>query len=206
MRSPHFDATGQTFGRLTAQKEVPPVKGHRTWLCLCECGSKVLVSGYGLRSNHTQSCGCLQRERCGDANRTHGRYGDPIYFVWAGIVQRCTNPNSTVYYRYGGAGITVCKRWLKFENFLADMGERPAGHSVDRINGAKGYSPSNCRWATRQMQRENNKDVVWYEHRGKKMTLDTIAALEKIPRTSLYRRVKEYGWLVTDAISKAQRK
>lgn len=92
-----------------------------------------------------------------EARKTHGRRDTPEYRAWDGMKQRCTNPKARGYDRYGGAGITVCDRWMySFENFYADMGDRPSSeHSLDRIDGSKGYSPNNCRWATRSEQQKN---------------------------------------------------
>jgi hypothetical protein len=92
-----------------------------------------------------------------EARKTHGRHGTPEYRAWDAMKQRCTNPKVAGFDRYGGAGITVCDRWFySFENFYADMGDRPTPqHSLDRIDGSEGYSPENCRWATRSEQQKN---------------------------------------------------
>lgn len=94
------------------------------------------------------------RRKYGPASRVAGRRS-PTYRTWDGMKQRCLNPKATGYARYGGAGITVCDRWLEFANFLADMGERPEGTTLDRIDSSKGYEPGNCRWATRAEQNRN---------------------------------------------------
>lgn len=86
---------------------------------------------------------------------THGKHRTPTYRSWEGMKQRCRNPKATGYARYGGAGISVCERWLKFENFLADMGERPEGTTLDRIDSSGDYEPGNCRWADRSAQNRN---------------------------------------------------
>ena len=86
---------------------------------------------------------------------THGKTGSKEYSIWVNMKQRCLNPNNTSWRNYGGRGITICKRWLKFENFYADMGERPKGLTLDRIDNDKGYSPQNCRWTTMKVQALN---------------------------------------------------
>jgi hypothetical protein len=89
--------------------------------------------------------------------RTHGMHGSPTYEAWKAMLQRCRNPNYHHWRDYGGRGITVCERWLTFANFLADMGKRPEGRSLGRIDNNKGYSPNNCRWETREQQMNNTR-------------------------------------------------
>jgi hypothetical protein len=114
-----------------------------------------------LRNGHTRSCGCLGHEwtKSGKANLKHGQAKkgmiSPEHKIWQGIIKRCTNPNNHKWHRYGGRGIIVCNRWKIFENFLADMGERPKGLSIDRINNDGNYEPGNCRWATAKIQANN---------------------------------------------------
>jgi hypothetical protein len=156
-----IDITGQRFGRLTVfniSREAS--KKHVYWRCRCDCGTRLAVDGSALRNGHTQSCGCRQSEAASRTQRRHGHAingGSRMYQCWLNMIARCYNKNGTYYRNYGGRGITVCKRWRKFENFLADMGERPAGRSLDRINNDQGYSPANCRWATRSEQNKNKR-------------------------------------------------
>jgi hypothetical protein len=152
------DLSGRKVGRWTVIKLAKTYKpGRPLWHCVCSCGTKRLIGGNQLRSEGTKSCGCAPKKY----HVKHGHNRDtgesPEYSVWRGMIQRCTNPNAHGYENYGGAGVTVCKRWLKFENFLADMGRRPKGKSLDRLKNSRGYTKSNCRWATPREQRLNQE-------------------------------------------------
>src|SRR6516225_5099073 len=131
-----LNITNQRFGRLRALRPVGHGRaGLITWLCRCKCGKKTIVASRDLKTGNTRSCGCLFRE----GNKViHGQTRfykvSPAYRSWASMIQRCTNSNVRCYDRYGGRGIKVCKRWLKFKNFFADMGAKKAGYSIDRIN------------------------------------------------------------------------
>lgn len=150
-----IDLTGQRFGRLVAEKFHSLRKGRAMWECRCDCGNRHIVQAGRLRGNRTRSCGCLRRDKSAERAFRHGMLRTPTYLTWVSMIQRCENPKATGYEYYGGSGISVCEEWHKFENFLADMGERPSDRTLDRKNSFGHYEPGNCRWATKQEQRDN---------------------------------------------------
>ncbi len=175
-----LDLTARVFGRLTVLDRAPN-RGRRTmWRCRCSCpkGSIVAVQGDSLTMGKTQSCGCLITEivfpKAWAASRKHGHAaGNKLtstYRSWSSMLTRCYNSNFKDYRHYGGRGIIVCPRWLGeegFQNFLADMGERPKGTTLDRFPDNDGnYEPSNCRWATPSEQLRNT--------RKSKLTMDLV--------------------------------
>jgi hypothetical protein len=117
----------------------------------------------------------------------------PTYRSWNKMTDRCRNPNSNTFEHYGGRGITVCERWLLFDNFLADMGERPDGTTLDRIDPDGGYEPSNCRWATQRMQSANKRTAVWVIYKGERICLEHLAQKLGMAAPTLRRRI-EAGW------------
>lgn len=137
---------GQRFGRLTVICEIAQIDGRRAFKFKCDCGKATTKTLISVATGHTRSCGCLFLETLGNA-RTHGRSRTPIYKIWTDMLKRCRNPHCKSYPNYGGRGIKVAKRWHTFENFLADMGERPSDkHELDRINHNGDYKPSNVQW------------------------------------------------------------
>ena len=153
------------FGRWLVLSERGRTKqGTVMWRCRCDCGNKKTISGTVLRQGLSRSCGCLCRESCvrnGKAHFKHGLMGTPAYQSWIAMKSRCYNPKAFGYKDYGARGITVCQRWRNkqdgFQNFLRDMGPRPAGHTLDRKKVNGNYEPDNCRWATAKQQQNNRR-------------------------------------------------
>ncbi len=150
------DITGQKFGRLTVIKRVRNAKnGHIRYLCICECGCKIVTQGDSLCSGKTASCGCLQVEASRLVNTKHGhiksidgkRVYSATYKSWQNMKDRCLNPKTPCYERYGGRGIHIYNPWCEdFRNFLRDMGERPLGTEIHRVDNNRGYEPGNAIW------------------------------------------------------------
>jgi len=176
---------GTTFGRWTVIGEPVPrekIKIDYYSPVRCECGSESLVPESGLKSGTSNSCGCLQREKASERFKDHGMSGDPIHGLWMKMIERCHKPDSEYWKNYGSRGIAVCERWHVFENFYADMGDRPLGLSLDRIDVNGPYSPENCRWATPKEQARNMRKNVFVDVRGERVYL--VDAFKLVPVTN----------------------
>lgn len=208
---------GRRFGRLVVESEGPRSesdRAQRRFYCRCDCGNQSLALGYNLRTGHTQSCGCMLLEKCAENARrlhtTHGMSYTPTHRSWRNMVHRCTKPSDSSYCRYGALGVTVCARWLEqngqgFLNFIADVGERPAGMTLDRIENTKGYEPGNCRWATPSQQQNNRTTTKFIEYAGQRKSVGEWAKEKGINFGVLAFRVKA-GWSAERALTEPVQK
>ena len=139
------DFIGRQFGKITVDSAGPRNEhGEIVWNCFCECGNELSATRHQL-SKKKVVCSCEHK------------YKNTLYTIWNGMHKRCTNPKDKNYKYYGARGISVCERWKIFENFYEDMGERPAGKSIDRIDNDKNYCPENCKWSTAAEQNMNKR-------------------------------------------------
>lgn len=168
-----IDLTGQRFGMLTVLNRADN-KGKRTmWNCLCDCGNKAVVGGSNLKNGNTRSCGCLHKKMLISNSKTHGLSCHPPYRVYSHMKGRCCNKNDENYKRYGGRGITICDEWLSsfsaFYEWSMKNGYK-SGATLDRIDNNSGYSPSNCRWTTMQVQSNNRRSNHYITYNEKTMS------------------------------------
>lgn len=193
--------TGETFHRL---KIIGVYRRKPDNLIVCKvkciCGNFNIVSLYNLKNGATKSCGCLSRDTAIKLFKKHGMYRTRVYSIWSNMKHRCSNKNHKHYKHYGERGITVCKRWLVFGNFLKDMGEAPQGLTLERIDNNKGYSKSNCKWATMAEQANNKRDSFKIEYKTKLYTINQLAIKIGVTRFVIANRLREglYQRIYTD--------
>ena len=200
-----IDRSGFRYGRLLVLHRDdtigPASKGRRVrWVCQCDCGQKVAVTGHGLSRGDVKSCGCLRKENTKSLGETHGMTKSREYSSWAAMKERC-GLTGTKGVKPSYEGIKVCDSWVNsFENFLADMGPRPEGTTLDRIDVRGDYTRQNCRWATDHEQRNNKKtSITW---KGRTMSLKEVALMEGLNPISFRKRLREYGDSPQEAIDR----
>jgi hypothetical protein len=194
------DVTGARYGRLTAVRFVGSRRvgsqSKRFWLLRCDCGAEVERPYSAFASGTTSSCGCLLKQ----AITRHGGYMTPEYNVWHAMLERCRNPRNPAWDDYGGRGIAVCGRWQHFEAFRSDMGVRPPGGTLERIDVDGNYEPGNCRWASAQEQANNRRNNRVIAHAGAKRTLAEWARFAGISTSCLRHRLSS-GWPMDAALA-----
>lgn len=189
---------GARFARLVVVRAAPAdSRNNKRWECRCDCGATKVVYAANLRHGKTKSCGCLRKDASARKPPITGAGRRPTAEKsYRSMINRCVREYDPAYYRYGGAGITVCDRWRfgdddssGLECFLEDMGPRPEGTTLDRIDNTEGYYPENCRWAdwkTQARNRSNNRRIT---AGGTTMTLSEWAERTGIPKTTIAYRL-----------------
>ena len=186
MASKARDLTGACFGRLSVIKRGPAINGETRWWCACSCRRAcVLVRSACLLRERTQSCGCLRREKAatlGSSRRIHGLRDTPEYGVWCAMRRRCSDETDPFYPCYGGRGIRVCEEWKQdFATFIREMGRRPAGCSIERLDNDGGYCAQNCVWVEAKRQARNRRSTAWVQCDGRVASLADAAETAGVP-------------------------
>lgn len=191
------DISGKRFGRLIAlsishSKKTLNFRGTKLyWNCVCDCGNTAIIAAPNLYRGDTRSCGCYQKERAVSSNTTHGMSNSTEFDIWNSMKQRCTNPANRAFRDYGGRGIRVCSRWTaSFAHFLEDVGPRPKGMQLERMNNEKGYEPGNVRWATRIEQARNKRNTILVSSDGLTLSLKEWSTRTGIRYGTLWSRLK----------------
>lgn len=199
-----IDRVGQRYDRLVVVARAPNKSASDTnarWACQCDCGRATIAYGQDLARGKVRSCGCWNAERI----QSHGMSRTRVYIQWSSMKQRVTNEKAAKRHIY--AGLEYDPSWETFEKFYEDMGDPPTSrHTLDRIDGTKGYSKGNCRWATYREQNLNTSRNHYLEWNGKRQTITEWAEELKIPRNTLFARVMTYGWDAEKALTTPVRK
>lgn len=203
MSSKMEDLSGRRFGRLTVTALYSNKKKRSRWRCICDCGETRIVIRHNLVSGKTVSCGCYHRQAVAERNSQHGHsmrgHVSRTYSAWVSMWARVRGTSSDPRL-YKDRGIDCCERWELFENFLADMGERPSSrHSLDRKDNDKGYSPDNCRWATAKQQARNRGTSRYVEAFGEKLTIAEWGERSGVTPNAILRRLQR-GWSTERAV------
>jgi hypothetical protein len=158
----------------------------------------MVAGSRNLRSGHTKSCGCLRIEKLAARQKTHGRSNTPEYISYSGAKNRCQNPNEPAFKNYGERGIKFL--FESFEQFYAELGDRPKGTSLERIDNDGHYGPGNCRWATRLQQNNNQRRNRKITAFGRTRTIAWWSRESGVPATLIYQRIFYGGWPVAQAL------
>ncbi len=183
MRGIFQDLTGKRFNRLVVLNRLPHNdKNHSAlWVCRCDCGQERVIASKSLNYGNSGSCGCASADHLTRHGHTRNGNFSKTFNSWRGMMDRCYSASHVHYRYYGERGIIVCGRWHTFSLFLQDMGERPEGMSLDRIDGGAEYSPDNCRWSTSVTQARNRSNARLLPFDGEFVPLAEIAEKLKLP-------------------------
>ena len=209
-----IDLTGQVYERLTVIKRVDDYispSGNRKvqWLCKCECGKEVIVTGNNLKNGNSKSCGCYNRELLTKMNLTHNASNTRLYHIWSCMKDRCYNPKNKKYKDYGGRGIAICDEWINdfeaFANWAYDNGyieNVPRGEcTIDRIDVNSNYCQQNCRWVNQKVQSNNKRNNHYITYNGETHTVTEWNNILGYKKGVLSRRIFS-GWSIEDAFTK----
>lgn len=193
-----YDLCGRVFGRLTVISDTGKrsPRGNKVYLCRCECGEKCEAMTTALTRGSKKSCGCYHRDsaRYGPKAVKHGMHATRTYKTWMAMRHRCISPNDTSYPYYGARGVEVCERWLSsFSDFYADMGERPRGMTIERIDSNGNYEPGNCKWATAREQAANRRNGVYVQYEGARINMAEFARVVGMSYDGAAKRAKREG-------------
>ena len=192
---------GSVFVRLTVVGDAPPkIKRYERVMCVCSCGRRRAVRVASLVSGITKSCGCLVPDTMRKRSTSHGMSATPTYQTWRAMIRRCHEATEPSFARYGARGIKVCERWRRFEAFVEDMGHKPEGLSLDRIDNNGDYAPHNCRWATPKQQQRNRRCTSKLSVAGETKSAAEWAERTGIPVGAIRNRMKA-GWDANRIIS-----
>lgn len=197
------DMTGSVFGALTVtERERNLPDGTAVWRCVCECGEIRVIPGNSLRAGRNKSCGCLSPKFTSERTKKHGMSLSRVYGIWRGMIARCSDASvGKTRKLYHDKGIRVCERWMKFENFLEDMGVPEKHQSIDRKDGSKGYEQKNCRWADSKIQANNTSANLIITLNGVCLTASEWSDRTGIKANTIVYRIRR-GWSPDRALEK----
>lgn len=198
------DFSGKKFGRLLVLDKFKKIGKYNFWLCKCDCGKLIWIRGNSFNNGHATSCGCSRRKYFIEKTV----YKTALHSVWNNMKGRCYRKTDHNYRNYGNRGIEICDEWKDkdngFKNFYnwAIKNGYKKGLSIDRIDNNGNYSPENCRWADMKTQNNNQRSTVRIKYNGIEKTLEEWSKIVKIPKRTIYKRIKEQNWDIESAFNK----
>ena len=199
----HHIYKGDKFNNLTAVvfSHRAEIGGHRYWVFDCDCGTRICRIASRVATGKIKHCGCKKHNPL----YVDGRTNHPLHKIWLGMRARCNNPNVKSYKDYGAKGIKICDRWSDFAAFAEDMGERPYGYTIERLDIDLGYSPENCVWASMKAQARNKSNNRLLTHKGKTKCIGEWAEELGLKPGTISMRLNAYGYTVEQALRPVRR-